>query len=219
MMDDEVLILANTDIQKLKEIFPFISVAIIQNIFEENSCILEDTIEELLNTTTAELKQKFLKGLPGSSGSSGAKAQNKDDDVVRISDEDEDDHNFGKKESEFSLKISFDKFSYLQAIFPNVQTQYLKKNLDRIGDDDTKFQIFLNECLADPKRLPRQTWAVPSVKRGRQNDGPKMVSFSSIYMRSRSEIKGELFELGMSVLGTKFELAQVRNRLHVWEFL
>ena len=74
------------------------------------------------------------------------------------------------KDSGFSLKISVDKLTYLQGIFPDVQLQFLTMNLAQIGDDDTKFQIFLNECLADPKRLPHQAWVVPSVKRARLSD-------------------------------------------------
>ena len=93
--------------------------------------------------------------------------EHQDNDVIRISDEDED--NSGK-----------DKFEYLQAVFPDVQIPYLEKNLDEIGDDDTKFQVFLNDCLTDPKRLPHQVKVTLSTKRSRQSDDKYRASLSSL---------------------------------------
>ena len=164
------------DILKLKEMFPDTPVQIIQKAYTQNNYFLMDTCEELLLTSMQDAQSPSY-NFPGTSSSGGAQGKYPDDDVVRISDEDED--NSGK-DSEFSLKISFDKFKYLQAIFPDVQIPYLKKNLDEIGDDDTNFQVFLNDCLTDPKSLPRQVKVTSSTKRSRQSDDKYWASLSSL---------------------------------------
>ena len=99
--------------------------------------------------------------------SGGAQGNHQQDNVLVISDEEDADDDMPVEDSGFSQKISVDKLTYLQGIFPDVQLGCLTKNLAQIGDDDTKFQVFLNKCLADPKRLPRQARVVPSVKRVR----------------------------------------------------
>ena len=198
---------ANADIVKLKDMFPNTPVLIIQATYEGNNCLLMDTCEELLRTSLDKDVQSSLKDLPGTSG--GAQGKHQDDDVVRIDEEDDEDDK-SAKDSEFSLKISFDKLSYLQGIFPDVQILYLKRTLKEIGDDDSKFQVFLNECLADPNRLPRAARVVPSVKRVRQSDNQLEASFSSIYNMGRAVIRDKLFEVGLPYSGTKSETAQVR---------
>ena len=164
------------DILKLKEMFPNTPVPIIHKVYTQNNCLLIDTCEELLLTSMQNV-QVPSHSFPGTSNSGGAQGKHQDDDVVRISDSDEDKSG---KDSEFSLKISFDKFEYLQAIFPDVQIPYLKRNLDEIGDDDTKFQVFLSQCLTDPKRLPRHVKVTPSIKRSRQSVDKHLVSVSSL---------------------------------------
>ena len=211
MEEDALNQMANADIVKLKDMFPNTPVPIIQRTYERNNCILMDTCEELLLTSLDKDVQSSLEDLPGTSG--GAQGKYQDDDVIRIDEEDDEDDKTAK-DSEFSLKISFDKLSYLQGIFPDVQILYLKKTLKEIGDDDSKFQVFLNECLADPKRLPRGTRVVPAVKRVRQSDdNPLEYSFSSIYNMGRAMIRDKLFEVGLPYSGTKSETAQVRSML------
>ena len=162
------------DILKLKEMFPNTPVPIIHKAYTQNNCLLIDTCEELLHTSMQDV-QVQSHSFPGTSNSGGAQGKHQDDDVVTISDSDED-----KSDSEFSLKISSDKFEYLQAIFPDVQIPYLKRNLAEIGDDETKFQVFLNQCLTDPKRLPRYVKVTPSIKRSRHSDDRHLVSVSSL---------------------------------------
>ena len=164
------------DILKLKEMFPDTPVPIIHKTYTQNNCFLMDTCEELLLTSMQDTQSPSYNFL-GTSSSGGAQGKNPDEDVIRISDEDEDKSG---KDSEFSLKISYDKFNYLRAIFPDVQIPYLKQNLDEIGDDDTKFQVFLNDCLTDPKRLPRHAKVTPSTKRSRQSDDKYWASLSSL---------------------------------------
>ena len=105
------------DILKLKEMFPDTPVPIIHKTYTQNNCFLMDTCEELLLTSMQDTQSPSYNFL-GTSSSGGAQGKNPDEDVIRISDEDEDNSD---KDSEFSLKISFDKCKYLQAIFPDVQ--------------------------------------------------------------------------------------------------
>ena len=65
------------------------------------------------------------------------------------------------------------------------------KNFPQINDDNdgTKFQIFHNECLLDPNRIPCQTSAAPSVIRSRQSDDMEQDSASAIEKSSSSSKK------------------------------
>ena len=65
------------------------------------------------------------------------------------------------------------------------------KNFPQINDenDGTKFQIFHNECLLDPNRIPCQTSAAPSVIRSRQSDDMEQDSATATEKSSSSSKK------------------------------
>ena len=108
------------DILKLKEMFPDTPVPIIHKTYTQNNCFLMDTCEELLLTSMQDTQSPSYNFL-GTSSSGGAQGKNPDEDVIRISDEDEDKSG---KDSEFSLKIS-KIFWMLIEIAPSEITPYL----------------------------------------------------------------------------------------------
>ena len=159
------------EILKLKDMFPDTPFSTILSTYERNNCLLKETCEELLTSTDNSVQSYSNDPGPGTSGAQRKHQQ--DDDVTIISDEDD------NVDTEISQKVTVDKLAYLQGIFPDVQILYFKKNLAQMGDDDSKFHIFLNECLADPKRLPRQVKVVPSVQRGSRNGHIQEAQYSS----------------------------------------
>ena len=155
------------EILNLKDMFPGTPIMMIQSIYERNNCCVCHSIVELSRKSTSEdIQSDSDSNETTGPGTSGASQKNhQQDNVLVISDEEDADDDMPVEDLGFSQKISVNKLTYLQGIFPDVQLGCLTKNLAQIGDDDTNFKIFLNKCLADPTRLPRQARVVPSVKR------------------------------------------------------
>ena len=122
--------------------------------------------EQEPSTTSEDIQSDSDSNETTGPGTSGASQKNhQQDNILVIIDEEDADDDMPVEDFGFSQKISVNKLTYLQGIFPDVQLGCLTKNLAQIGDDDTNFKIFLNKCLADPTRLPRQARVVPSSKR------------------------------------------------------